>query len=354
MKSMSMATSGSRTARVRECHATMLASRIRSLKRQASTQSGTEGDPTAKRPASSNFLRHVLLGESSQQSAGWAFETAGWWSEIMMNATALRWDRLHLKGPLRPLHLASGCTGIGSEFLACRICKIPVFKDAVASESKSHASSVLLANTPEVAHVFRSLGDHALGEGFCLRHGRTCSIPQIHQANRDLLVMGSPCQPFTSLHASRGCRKHPLFSTTFGRDGDDSDSALGLVRALLPGAVLLEQVEGFAHFDMEWQKTPLDEFSRLMFEVKNEAGAPHFTAARVFRLNANLWVDMNRPRCLVAMPVMCVIHSHCTLFLLHVLERTDARDDAVACATGGGGLSRHDRFPTSPWIQPCG
>ena len=55
-----------------------------------------------------------------------------------------------------------------------------------------------------------------------------------------------------------GCTKHSLYAVTFGTH---EDSVGALVRKLRPGALLVEQVQGFTMLDKDTQGVPLREFA---------------------------------------------------------------------------------------------
>lgn len=212
---------------------------------------------------------------------------------------ALRWDQRHAAGLARPLWLASACSGICTELFACKALGIPFDDDVVTSEINITSHAVVRANLPEVLHQFKSLGDHGRGNGCCTRHGRICQAP----GKRDLLVIGPPCQPFTSLRhdkAEHGCKAHRLYNTTFGTGGrvetDPEDSAIELIKSMLPSGVLVEQVEGFGRRDLASGTVPMEEFSEMVLNIRDDEGKPFYKAARAFRLNASVWLGINRPR----------------------------------------------------------
>jgi hypothetical protein len=214
---------------------------------------------------------------------------------------ALRWDQRFAAGLARPLRLASACSGMCTELFACKALGIPFDDDVVTSEKNIKTHALVRANLPEVLHQFNSLVDHGRGNGCCTRHGRICQAP----GTRDLLVIGPPCQPFTSLRydtaaQNHGCKIHPLYNTTFGVGGrvktDPEDSAIALIKSMLPGGVLVEQVEGFGRLDFASGKIPMEEFFEMVLNIRDVEGKPFYTAARAFKINASLWLAINRPR----------------------------------------------------------
>ena len=137
------------------------------------------------------------------------------------------------------MRLASACSGLCTEIFACKALAIPFEGDVVASEKNPLPIEVVRANLPEVAHILQSLRDHVHGYRRCARHGRICQASG-QSSPRDLLVLGPPCQPFTSLRVDspgsaerHGCKGHPLYNVLFGSGGlvetDSDDSAIALI-----------------------------------------------------------------------------------------------------------------------------
>jgi site-specific DNA-cytosine methylase len=219
----------------------------------------------------------------------------------MKDSMALRWDERHAAGLARPLRLASACSGMCTELFACKALGIPFDDDVVTSERNTATHALVRANLPEVLHQFNSLVDHGRGHGCCTRHGRVCQAP----CKRDLLVIGPPCQPFSSMrHDTKqrdlGCKAHALYNTTFGSGGcvetDPDDSAIELIKSMLPSSVLVEQVEGFGRIDLASGTVPMEEFSEMVLNIRDDEGNSFYKAARAFKLNASLWLGINRPR----------------------------------------------------------
>jgi site-specific DNA-cytosine methylase len=219
----------------------------------------------------------------------------------MKDSMALRWDQRHAAGLARPLRLASACSGISTELFASKALGIPFDDDVVTSERNIKTHELVRANLPEVLHQFNSLADHSRGNGCCTRHGRICQAPGM----RDLLVIGPPCQPFTSLRQDtakkeHGCKAHPLYNTTFGTGGrietDPEDSAIELIKSMLPSGVLVEQVEGFGRLDPASGTVPMEEFSEMVLNIRDDEGKLFYKAGRTFKLNASIWLGINRPR----------------------------------------------------------
>ena len=105
-----------------------------------------------------------------------------------------------------------------------------------------------------VDHVHKTLAAQVAGEP-CLQHADQVACPQ-HAC--DLLVMGTPCPPFSNMRAKRnseGCVQHPLYDVTF-------KDATAMIATGLHRACILEQVQGFGRAEPNQRETPLQRQGR--------------------------------------------------------------------------------------------
>ena len=262
--------------------------------------------PSPGSPQQPRFsLRRMLRPHTSlpREPLPGGYEAASWWAQIMRNVVAPKWDTLHSHGAPRQLLLQSSCTGMGSEFWAGRVLGIP-FSCISAAEVKPQAREIIRQNfaSHEVHHIFQNLKDQGQGHGCCCRHSQMCTVTS--GARADLLIAGTPCQPYSSLQSDKklAFARHDLYDVTFGSGSslrDPDDSFLSVIRKTRPRGILLEQVEGFATKDPLTGEVPLRRFLQQVLAIKHEGtGAPLYTAAKVFLMNSSLWLTMSRPRLL--------------------------------------------------------
>jgi site-specific DNA-cytosine methylase len=146
-----------------------------------------------------------------------------------------------------------------------------------------------------IKHVVRDVAAQASDSSYCVKHSCECATNR--SRTTDVLIGGTPCQPFTAMRRNQ-CRKHPLYNVTFGDSDmpDPTNSLMHLIERTLPGALILEQVANFAHFDDSLQEKPADRLVTKLFGVKGADGKAHFKAVRSFEINSSIWVKLERPR----------------------------------------------------------
>jgi hypothetical protein len=218
----------------------------------------------------------------------------------MRNAVAKRWDSLHEANRISksPLNVDSFCSGFATEVIAARVLGIPLDKEITASEPHEVCQEFILCNLSEdIKHIVPNMKAQSGDSCYCLKHGSTCRTSKGSSRVVDVLIGGTPCQPFTAMRRNM-CRRHPLYNTTFG-DNDLSDpenSLMHLVQETLPGMLVLEQVSNFGNFDMSLQERPAERLVAKLLALKGVDGKAHFVAIRAFEMNSNVWVQLERPR----------------------------------------------------------
>lgn len=225
------------------------------------------------------------------------FPSTVWWAQSMRDAVAVRWESLAASSPHHPLILHSGCAGLGPDRMVCKALGIPI-GGGTASEMKAQCQEFLVMNSQLAAdHVVDNLSEHTKPHGFCRRHGKICEI--YNRGNTvDMLVVGPPCQPFTTFRhdvEKEGPQKHPLYSVAMGGGDDPHDNVISLAIALQPRVMVVEQVEGFAR-PFGPGASPLELLCSKMLNIRDQAGDQLFVGAKVFSLDSNTWIEMNRPR----------------------------------------------------------
>lgn len=224
------------------------------------------------------------------------FWSTAWWSRPLRNSVADTWDARLAKGPPRPVVLEEGCAGIAAAHLVCKSLGIAVDEESCTCDMKESARVFQKNNLPDVKHCFGSLADHSAGEGFDYRQGRYVVLD--HRKACDILVIGPPCQPYSSQRGDRSRTmfdKHPFFRTTFGGPDTPGGSAIEIIRNRLPAALLMEQVGGFCHTDSSTGQSPLSMFIILLKEIMVD-GKPYYVAFHVFQMSPEDWLLISRPR----------------------------------------------------------
>ena len=214
---------------------------------------------------------------------------------------------------VRKLRVDSLCSNLGSELGVFRQLAIPHEK-VDCCERNQTASSIMIGNyRSSINCCYKSIVDHSRRQGDCGIHGSDCSysrrlISGGARVRRDLVVVGSPCQPWSGYdgRVSKDCTAHELFPTTFGRHrhgGNDShdigDSVYEFVQRTNPHALLLEQIPGFGVQNrFTGGKSALELFLADMYSIPDPdvPDAPLFCAHATFRLDARIMVDMCRSR----------------------------------------------------------
>jgi hypothetical protein len=259
-----------------------------------------EGPDSERRErAVPSFALRRLFRQPSRTTASIpaAYACCQWWAQSMKDAVADVWEQLFEGIGARAIKLDTFCSGFGSEFWACKILGIPVAPRSRVSETSVEMREVLRLNlASDIKHIFGSMKDQAAPQAYCNKLMRTCYASTDDRA--ELLTGGTPCQPFSAL-TPKGCQEHNKYNVTFGEtglQGDPQDSLMNLLERTLPYALLLEQVDGFGNFDKKMDERPLVRLLEKVLKLRNESGEQHFLAAKIFKMNTNVWLGMQRPR----------------------------------------------------------
>jgi hypothetical protein len=183
---------------------------------------------------------------------------------------------------------------------------IPLENNITASEPHSQSQEFIVTNLhDDVKHLVANLAAQSSDSSYCVKHGRNCLTSKGAGRPVDVLIGGTPCQPFTAMRRNN-CRKHDLYNVTFG-DSDmrePHNSLMHLLEVTLPGALILEQVAGFGNFDTSLQERPATYLIDKLLGLKGPGGEPHFVAVRCFEINSSTWIQLERPRFLLC-PCRC-------------------------------------------------
>lgn len=225
-----------------------------------------------------------------------ALPGTGWWHTPLWTSLEDVRNSLPQK-PTRKINLESTCSGMFSEGWVCSAFDIKL-GTVICSDTKEAAQRFAVANHSCITHFFTSMSSAMELEGQCAVHKRICR-PDLQQI--DILVAGTPCQPFSGRRFKRGASAstgvatdHPLWKTTFSE-------LPALLEARRPLCALFEQVTGFAEEDRLTGESPLTQFTELIL--------PYFASIRVVELNAATWADISRPRLGCALPCLVVVAS---------------------------------------------
>jgi site-specific DNA-cytosine methylase len=115
------------------------------------------------------------------------------------------------------------------------------YEELFGSDPKSSAIQFRARYGQPAAHHYLDIWDGVRGEGMCSQHGTRCAAPAL-SSNHDIVVVGFPCQPYSTQRAKRfakdSVRNHPLSSVAEG--------ALHHVARWRPKLALIENVPGWA------------------------------------------------------------------------------------------------------------
>ena len=278
----------------------------------AASSAGSSGPGRSVQPS---FLVRKLIASTSSPERPAAARVAGsserpifpsiaWWTQPLLDAVGWIWDRRISCGLARCFAVEEACAGVGTGSLSGIAMGVPLSDARVYSDKKEHCRRFLTEKLKSLngghvgqSHVFQSMSDHARGEGYCDLHGGICQLPDGQVA--DCLIMGPPCQAFTSQHGQRaqGCAVHPACHTVMG-DGDDT--VLQLLQRRRPHSFILENVMNFIKADPVSGLVPVNVFmSKLAELVVDGDGAPLYNGVHIFQMDANNWVTVSRPRSLL-------------------------------------------------------
>ena len=116
------------------------------------------------------------------------------------------------------------------------------------SEINQEYRQLFMANMPHghVKHLFGSLEEQCAGQSPCIlcqQQGQQCSVRELCEAEGvDLLIAGSPCDPFSKMRAKRFAsgtlKKHVSYGLTM-------DAMVDSFLCHKPRIAVMEQVAGF-------------------------------------------------------------------------------------------------------------
>jgi site-specific DNA-cytosine methylase len=161
---------------------------------------------------------------------------------------------------------------------------------------KRHSADLVLGNFPDT-HFYESIDGFAYDKMPCINpaHGHdNTQCPRSDGERPDLLVMGTPCQPFSSMRDQRnGVRPegHDLYDVTFVE-------ALAVLKKLTPLGVIAEQVLGFNQPRNKGvsERTYMTDFIHQVQSIKDKQGQQLYTGTKVFILSPSPWIDLSRSR----------------------------------------------------------
>lgn len=264
-------------------------------KRPRSEPSGPARTPELASPAHGTYLMSRLLG-SEHISPTIVYPSALWWTRAIHDATADRYDDL-IPRLLRSMRISEACAGLGSALGCATALSIPL-ASGTASDKKEHSRKWLVDHNIAAEHIFDSMQHHGDDLAFCHRHGRLCRTAAADGPD-DLLVCGTPCQPFTSQRADRfqkGCATHARIDTTFG---DEDDTLIGILRRRRPLGLLLENVTNICKPDPRSKQVPIHTFLAQLMTIKRTDAPdspPLYPHAHIFEMDASSWMTISRPR----------------------------------------------------------
>ncbi|CAE7624265.1 unnamed protein product [Symbiodinium sp. CCMP2592] len=240
-------------------------------------------------------------GESSGGSSGRRLPST-WWAALLKAAGRhLGFDDISLSQS-EHVNVLSACTGCSAESWVLKALGIK-FSVVSASDTDADYRAFVMENFPnEIQHMFCSIEDQisvaaerpskcpclaCLGNTEEAVYGAT-------DETVDLMVCGSPCDPYSVQRHKRHCNgnveSHSLFNTTM-RD------MVRMFELYSPVVAITEQVPGFLlPFHKATTETPYD---RLLLHMKkgNMKFGGYFLVK--FEMDSALWMQMSRPRCYI-------------------------------------------------------
>jgi hypothetical protein len=275
-------------------------------------ESGSQSDGDAPCSAGASFKVRKLRQSVSNESA--FFDDLDLsshcppecvhWVRLVRNSIAPRWDAM-LPRLSRPLYFATACTCLGTCIGSAKSLGIPLQRDAWASDVNRSSLEFLAANYPELEHIWNSMSAQSGGVGHCERVGGFTRAKTAGRHNRDILVIGGPCQPWSPNSGqyagdSRGAETHPLFEATFGWSSRETSSgkgnAIDVCAADLPSVFVFDNLLEFMKPDPITGVVALTVFVARLKAILNRQGDQHFVAFHVFIMKGSPWVDVRRSR----------------------------------------------------------
>jgi len=215
-----------------------------------------------------------------------------WWSKPILDSLA---DNIDSSRATRRFNVHSVCSGVGAELFAIKALGIQTARVPVC-DIKKHARDFMSQNHGDLIS--------SCSESMAAYVGAVAGRPP-----PDCLVGGPPCQPYTEARSGRfsddqGPATHHLYDAIFGMDGETpGGSYFECLNRTRPLGAIMEQVRGFTRKARAADQSEFERFrSMLEREIRvpdGESSKPHFTAVKAFIVNANTWLEMDRPRVMV-------------------------------------------------------
>lgn len=215
------------------------------------------------------------------------FSEKVWWARQLERHT-LRLGYESPAAPRQPVNLVSCCSGAVSEGIVLKELGIPA-RIISTSEPNSDYRCFQQANH-KVEHVFEFLSAQVAGNK-CLSHKHEPGVPCKVPDRIDLMVVGSPCNPFSKLTKKRfhadSVQNHRLFDVTF-KDVCES------FQAFEPVAGIMEQSAGFGMVvDCHTTETPLQRFLDVFKQLSFTKGGYWIV---VIKTDLSEWINISRER----------------------------------------------------------
>lgn len=221
---------------------------------------------------------------------------AEWWAHWV--AAALETERMSL--PLLQadvFYISSPCCGLMGEAMACMIFQIKY--KIIGSDLKNGSLQFCRRNySADLLHFFRSRSDQKASQN-CALHPRSLGCKAWKEMRPYVLVIGSPCQPFTTFRERTGKSRrtsetasdHPGHAVTFGELQE-------MLVVEQPHGMIGEQVDGFDKKDIvdpdtQQMVSSLDLFVRTMLEF--------FAGISVIKVSPKVFVAQTRTRLAVVL-----------------------------------------------------
>lgn len=229
---------------------------------------GGASDSTEKKRPATTHPGPVMAKKKTQPSRP---PTSQPWLQALRNAMDKELEQTG--SSLRPVKLASACTGLASEAKALSSLGID-FTYLYGSDPSPASVSFVQANAHKPEHFFDDLRAPRQGGGLCKWHGTHCCITQ----KEDIFVAGFPCQPYSHArgnHHSVSAEDHP--------DRRVATDVMQHIKQFTPRFVILENVAS------------IREHKPVFNEVQNKLRAAGYSF-NMLELDAATFVPMRRCR----------------------------------------------------------
>ncbi len=244
-----------------------------------------------------------------------------WWHNHLWHSMAHHLQKLPHE-QTRPVHILSGCSGLLSEAWAPILLGIHCTFEA--SEPKPMASAIALQNFGDmVSHMWTDITSAMTGVGHCHKHSAVCThiapaaaegVPSAERDElggegllpsegvpstrriilsdvsaegsppaADILVMGTPCQPFSRMrHRLGGTSKSSKSWKDHPQAGLTAETIRDILQTRQPLGAIFEQVLGFE------DEGALTQFTSMLQAQGYQVGRA--------KLDARVWAQVSRPR----------------------------------------------------------